>query len=310
MIPTKPRLIPASTLSSNHVSAAGASSAHASPHTVSSQKSQSTRGFETNLITAEYGPANSPDDDNASDAFNTVPSTEDDSKHYFGGSSSIAFVRALRQALIQGNQSSSLHYVENHSHVDEPTRNQQAVVESNTSSFSLPSRRSADSYMRCFWKNTHPIYPILHKPTFMAVYEELWAPGTEVYSQSQRFPYEDPIFQATFNIVFAIGCQFSELVPAECQSNVADQFYQQSRKLLAFDALDSASLPLVQLLLLTGVYLQSSNHGNRCWNVVCLAIRNAQSLGLHVENPKSTSTNQIRRETRRRVWHVCMMLDT
>lgn len=250
-----------------------------------------------------------------SDALTTVPSTEEDSNYLFGGSSSIAFVRSLRELLIQDNvrgQHPTLQGDEGR----EPLRQFEATPEIHTvhnwdsNTFALPTRRVADNYMKCFWKYMHPLFPILHKPTCIATYEMLWAPENERDSNQHSSHHEDQLFLATLNIIFAIGCQFSDMVAADRRTQVADQFYQQSRTLVAVDALDSVSLSVVQMLLLTAVYLQSTKYANRCWSTVGLAIRNAQSLGLHVENLRNTSHNQIRQETRRKVWYVCIMLDT
>ena len=81
------------------------------------------------------------------------------------------------------------------------------------------------------------------------------------------------------------------------------------RHLLLFEVLDSTSLSLVQMLCLTGVYLQSTQHANRCWNSVGLAIRVAQSLGLHLNEVGGRKIPQLEREMRRRVWHTCVVLD-
>jgi hypothetical protein len=137
----------------------------------------------------------------------------------------------------------------------------------------------------------------------------LWAPDSERDLGILSTDAEDAVFLSTLNIVFAIGCQFSDMIAPARRVSLAEQFYQQSRKLVAVDALDSTSLAVVQMLLLTGVYLQSTKYASRCWNIVGLAIRNAQGLGLHLEQTRLTSRNQIKRETRRRIWHSCVILD-
>ena len=95
--------------------------------------------------------------------------------------------------------------------------------------------------------------------------------------------------------------------PSSHRASVADGFYQQSRQLFHLDVLDAASIPLVQALVLNGVYLQSTRHASRCWNVIGLAIRAAQGIGLHEEQVAATS--QLDREMRRRIWHTCVNLD-
>lgn len=119
----------------------------------------------------------------------------------------------------------------------------------------------------------------------------------------------EAVFASTLNVIFALGCQFSILVPAQAKTAMAHDFYQRSRLVYNYELLDSMSVPAVQMLLLTGVYLQSAQNANRCWNVIGLAIRAAQGLGLHVETGRSRRLCQADREIRRRIWHCCLVLD-
>ncbi|KAK0114201.1 hypothetical protein ONS95_013701 [Cadophora gregata] len=171
-----------------------------------------------------------------------------------------------------------------------------------------PRRQAADDYMNSFWEFVHPVFPILHKASFMSKYAEVWSPepskGPNGTSQ-----VDEVAFSACLNLTFALGCQFSSFVSADKRVAVADEFYQRARKIFIFDILDTSSLPVLQMLLLTGVYLQSTKYSERCWNSVGLAIRAAQTLGLHSESTARRPARQITREIRRRVWHVCVTLD-
>jgi len=75
------------------------------------------------------------------------------------------------------------------------------------------------------------------------------------------------------------------------------------------DFLDKADLSLVQALLILARYLQNTRLSTRCWNVVGIALRMAQGLGLHLEKDGDT-TSPLEKEMRRRVWHSCTCLDT
>ncbi|CAG9988157.1 unnamed protein product [Clonostachys byssicola] len=175
----------------------------------------------------------------------------------------------------------------------------------------LPRRHSADDFIACFWDFIHPMFPVLHKPTFTERYERFWVleSSGQVSQLSQHAADENNLFLSTLNLVLALGCKFSNLIPDKQKSSVGDDFYKKSRQLFIFDVLDSASLPLVQLLVLNGVYLQSTPYANRCWNAIGLAIRVAQSLGLHLEARVSQNSSQVEREIMRRVWHSCVNLD-
>ena len=174
----------------------------------------------------------------------------------------------------------------------------------------LPRRRNADDFLACYWEFIHPLFPVLHKPSFLKQYQTLWANEQDPEARDiDSLGLEELIFTATLNLVFALGCSFSNLVAPAQKNPMSDEFYQKSRHLLLFEVLDSTSLSLVQMLCLTGVYLQSTQYANRCWNSVGLAIRVAQSLGLHLNEVAGRKIPQLEREMRRRVWHTCVILD-
>lgn len=173
----------------------------------------------------------------------------------------------------------------------------------------LPRRRSADNFVSCYWDFIHPVFPVLYKPSFTRQYEDFWINESRGQESSREEEIGDAMFQSTLNLVFALGCKFSDLIPDKEKTAAANGFYQASRQLFVFDVLDAGSLPVVQLLLLTGVYLQSTPHASRCWNSVGLAIRVAQGLGLHLEQTVSKASSQAEREMTRRVWYTCVNLD-
>jgi hypothetical protein len=86
-------------------------------------------------------------------------------------------------------------------------------------------------------------------------------------------------------------------------------------KSLTFQLVGRGSLELVQTLLLTAQYLQSTQMWGMCWNLVGLAVRLAQGIGLHL-NPSDSSKHSgaqssslLDEEMRRRVWGGCVTLD-
>jgi hypothetical protein len=171
----------------------------------------------------------------------------------------------------------------------------------------FPRRQISDSYVNSFWEFVHPVFPILDKVAFMTRYEHIWSSQPE--NEAGQDQVDEVIFLSTLNLVFALGCQFCKSVAAERRMIVANEFYQRSRKVFVYDILDISSLPGLQMLLLTGVYLQSTEYAERCWNSIGLAIRTAQNLGLHSEALNRRHETILAREVRRRIWHVCVTLD-
>ncbi|KXT11592.1 hypothetical protein AC579_3123 [Pseudocercospora musae] len=153
----------------------------------------------------------------------------------------------------------------------------------------LPRRRQADNFLLCYWEFIHPLFPVLHQPTFTRKYEALWI-DSDVTQREHDTEAEEAAFMSTLNLVFAIGCKFSTLVEHAQKQSVAEDFFQKSRQAYPFDVLDSNSISAVQMLVLTGVYLQSTQHASRCWNSLGLAIRMAQLLAMTFGRPSMLGT--------------------
>lgn len=170
----------------------------------------------------------------------------------------------------------------------------------------VPQRSIADGLLDCYEKNVYPLFPILHMPSFLRRYQCVWDPQQQ---QDQRDDLAaEATFYATLNMVFALGCLNSSKYDAHLKLPTAECFYRRARALLPLDALDTPSLGVVQCLLLTTNYLTFTKYSNRCCNTLAVAIRVAQTLGLHVD-VYASSSSQLKREMSRRVWHLCLTME-
>lgn len=224
-----------------------------------------------------------------------VPSPEGNPRNN-GGSSISAFLQSIAHTVGMGHLADRTLPLTDRKGVSAP---QSENLENRASGvFSLPTRRTADALMLNFWTYIHPIFPVLHRPTIESMYKSVWVSDAET---SNRALGEDcRIEKAILNIAFALGCQSSD------QEDAAESFYHKSREYYSTDTIDLPSLGTVQLLVLTGIYLQSTKYASRCWSVVGSAIRYAQYLGLDMEHPGRSLLEQ---EIRRRVWYSCVILD-
>lgn len=127
--------------------------------------------------------------------------------------------------------------------------------------------------------------------------------------QDPREELEDGIFLSTLNVCFALGSLFNELVADEDRESTGDEYYQRSRALTNFDICDYSTLSTIRLQLATGLYLQTTSHASRCWNVVGMAIRFAQDLGLHRDPSGRAESDSVESEMKRRVWYSCVVMD-
>jgi hypothetical protein len=244
------------------------------------------------------------------DALATIDSEENDNCLY-GESSTIALVRQVTQGT-RANDVARLRSDQDSITACDSAQNDtpsgllplDLTFERTEDLAVLPLRRSADDFLHCFWEFVHPLFPLLHKTSFTDQYEKLWLPDIVPMSNEAEV-----VFMSNLNLIFALGCQFSNRVHPTQKVAAANEFYKKSRHVLLYDILGSTSIPVVQWLLLSGVYLQSTSRASHCWNSIGLAIRLAQGLGLHLERAESRSENQLSREMRRRVWHTCLVLD-
>ncbi|KAL9483483.1 hypothetical protein ACSS6W_002272 [Trichoderma asperelloides] len=170
----------------------------------------------------------------------------------------------------------------------------------------LPEKKLADSLMNTYWRFSHPIFPVLHWPSFLKKYDNLWR-STDSLSLS-KYTGNDMLLLSIVNVVLAIGCQRSEHCPAEWRKRDAESLYRRSVRLVSAETLDEYSFEAAQLFLLRVIYLQYTSFASRCWSTLGVAQRIAYGLGLHKDIPEPT--NQLEREMRRRVWHISLIMDS
>jgi len=211
----------------------------------------------------------------------------------------MSFMEGIRLAISSSAQVSPTESMATPSSHARPKRSHSARIPVNdVDALVLPPRRTADHLVDLYFKYVHTLYPWLHEPSFRAQYESLWM--TPPGSASD----DDPLFYCLLNLVLALGCQFSTLFESSIHSG--DTFFNRAKTLLGFSIFDVGTLQVVQALLLMGSYLQSTNRPNRCWNVLGMGIRVAQGLGLHIERGGG---DLVERETRRRAWWGCVLMD-
>ncbi|KAH8804474.1 fungal-specific transcription factor domain-containing protein [Xylogone sp. PMI_703] len=244
----------------------------------------------------------------------------DSRDHFYGTSSVVSFSQQIHQTQthLSGRPATS----PSQAPVYTPSRStQDRLLELLTSvpiarpgDYFLPPRVLADHLLECYWDRVHCLYPFVHQQSFISAYECLWSPdsqgaGREPIARVGLGGSGCPmsVFHCALNAIFALGCQFADLPSAE-RENLSETFFQRSKQLLHIDVLNEGSLALIQMLLIIAQFLQSTQFPNRCWNVVGLACRMAQGLGLYMD-----STNDSRPflevEMRRRAWYGCVTLD-
>jgi hypothetical protein len=176
-------------------------------------------------------------------------------------------------------------------------------------SMMIPRRPLADNLLNAYFTFAHDFLPVFHRPFFEQRYERLWISDPASTFGDPHENIEDGMFLAILNVCFALGSLFSELIADEDRESIGEDFYQRSRALINFDIFDYSSPRAVILQLITGLYLQTTPHASRCWNVVGMAIRLAQDMELHKDPSVYGEYNISNVELRRRLWYSCVVMD-
>lgn len=183
--------------------------------------------------------------------------------------------------------------------------------------FSLPPRSLADHLLECYWDRVHCLFPFFHRPSFEQAYENLWESDKASKPELPQLNIglggafdcgpNSIVFHCALNAIFAMGCYFSDIPPADREAAVYS-FFLRSKRFVNLDLLDIGTIGVVQTLLIISLLLQSTPYPNRCWNAIGLACRAGQGLGLH-ETTTHASNKPLETEIRRRTWHSCVIMD-
>lgn len=282
------------------------------------------------------------DDESAIDAmgvFGSVGRRESQGPDFFGPSSTLSFLCQARRAMSRSEVSPNCDRQKNamldffqDEAISVGEKSRSPSFEASKNRFSLaghrliiPPRNQADALLESYWIKFHSLYPFLHRQSFTKKYLTLWTPSFTYHSaqipQSQRDRgfydgLDDILFHCLLNLVFALGSQFDTIGEGGDRSELGSAFFGRAKALIDFDMLAQGNIYLVQILILMGQYLQSTDMTSACWNIVGLAIRVAQGIGLHHEPEycdqgccSKGNLNQVETEMRRRAWTGCMILD-
>lgn len=222
-------------------------------------------------------------------------------RHFFGAPSAISFLNQMRNAVQQKFGINDPTILPNRDDLQTAILGMKSTGTQRYKQidYVLPGRRKADKLLSMYWETVHPLYPFLGKQTFLAQYETLWV--------TQKGDRDDPIFLCSLNLIFAISSQLDEdISPNERQSS-ANGFFERAKESL--DLWHLNTLQSVQMLLLLSIHLQSLCYLNQSWMIIGVAIRTAQSLGLHLCETSKRIVSQRERELVRKVWHTCVLLD-
>ncbi|KAK7226762.1 hypothetical protein V2G26_014765 [Clonostachys chloroleuca] len=172
---------------------------------------------------------------------------------------------------------------------------------------SLP-RAQEESFLSLFWQFHFCTLPIIDQEEFLNHYQSLWK-----VSNIRRKP------SALADIMLALCMQYghglmsgaspnSNKTTDAAESTIAGRWYYHRCQALLANEFDAPSITTVQCHILTVVYLYFASFQNMAYITMSLAVRSAQTLGLHLEPPLEIPSKE--RDLRKRIWWVLSMVDT
>ncbi|KAL2856442.1 C6 transcription factor [Aspergillus pseudoustus] len=221
---------------------------------------------------------------------------------FFGSSSAASFMRQIKTAVDKRVSSPTQNTSESVLGISPSNLlSSQKERKSSVCNYVLPPRKMADSLMEVYWSYVFPLYPLVDSIHLREEYGRIWT-GEPLQS-------DENMLMCTLNVIFALSCQLADFIaPTEKEASGA-AFFSRAKDLLHFNLWDSGSAALIQCLLLMAQYLQSTDSANQCWIVTGLAIRNAQSMGLHLPQTIARLQNPQEQQLARKIWHGCVLMD-
>ena len=239
--------------------------------------------------------SNSPEEKD--DIFKIVqsPNLVDDEEteaYFMGTSSSRLLIDSFKTKLQEDGKPSSEFRVR--AFFPAPAKSSNSVVKPQAVCFQAPARMVSDQLVNIFFQEWAPLFPILHRPTFLSLYEEYVACPEAMEDKSQL---------AQLNLVFTIAAQSSDL---PFQQDI-ESFNAQWQAALETFLMDSNIATLQCLLLALIASLQSGDY-SRVMKYKALAVSLSHRLGLH-QSQKRFTLGTLTVETRKKLFWTLYTLD-
>ncbi|KAH7417766.1 fungal-specific transcription factor domain-containing protein [Cadophora sp. MPI-SDFR-AT-0126] len=162
----------------------------------------------------------------------------------------------------------------------------------------LPPRLLAIRAIDVFFANVNIVHPIINEDDFRGISERLYT-GHRTAST--------PLELSIFYLITAIG-SLCEPENSEMSEQSSRGLYQQAW-LLFNDCIAAPSVATVQVLLLHVIFHLQFGKGGIAWVICGLAVRTAQSMGLHRRSPRDFDLSEAQIRLRSQIWWVSFCLD-
>lgn len=172
---------------------------------------------------------------------------------------------------------------------------------------SLPPKALCDHLVDVYTKNFEKVFRILHVPSFLRQYSELWEKTSEI-SFTKDFV---PLLMAVLAVsIVVLGSPSSNEHTSSwyyLKQNAHDHVLAWLKKLPRKQRTEFTTLQVATLLLLSRQLRLVE--GEELWKASGELVRSAMVMGLHVNTSTSTRLTPFQKECRRRLWITISEMD-
>jgi hypothetical protein len=170
----------------------------------------------------------------------------------------------------------------------------------------LPDKVQADILMERYFECVDPVYPMIHRQTFYADYEQFW---------SLPQPEKDRVDGSLVAMVFAMlamGTQFVTTTSPKERQQTAEFYVSAAHQALRMSSyMNKASVRSIQAMVLITYFLINDNHASDGWAFAGVLIRQAYAMGLHRDpNIVCPNSSIFEKQMRRKLWQAVLLQDT
>ncbi|KAL7657975.1 hypothetical protein ACMYSQ_004117 [Aspergillus niger] len=167
--------------------------------------------------------------------------------------------------------------------------------------FVLPTRRVADDLFTKYWEHIDPIFPWLDQGTITANYDMVW--GDLALDMNEK------AFHCILNLIFATSSMIGTTSEVYTHTQCASVYFDRAKQLMSFNLMEMHNLEVIQIFLLSAVYLQHTNLAQEFVQNIGLAIQIARTLGVQSRESCRLLTNKHEQDLAMRVWFGCIIMD-
>ncbi|TVY17801.1 Transcriptional activator protein acu-15 [Lachnellula arida] len=217
---------------------------------------------------------------------------ENSDSYFMGASSGRAFVDAFKRRIQESGKSLAGFNTEAFLAIQRDTPSLSPTPTPKTST--TPPRIFSDRCVNVFFQEWAPLFPVLHKPTFLRLYEEYMSNPQQIVDSHKL---------AQLHLVFGIASISSDIPDRE---HIALCEFQWRLSLEA--VLMENSLATLQCLILALIYCISKADYTRLQHYKAIAVGLSHRLGLH-QSQKRFSFGALTIETRKKVFWTLYTID-